>query len=260
MIVRPMGAMAFAAAFAFLTHLPDSARAADVRVLVANNMKPTLDDFAGPLQAKTGHRLVLTPDSLAAVRDRVLAGETFDVAVTLGSLLDELAAQGKAARDARGDMARTSLVLYVRAGAAKPAIADADALRRVLLAAPSLAYAEDAVGTPVALLFPALLERLGIADAVRAKSKRVPLGGGFALVARGEVALGIAQTFDFVPPLGPPLGVDLVGPLPEDAAGEIVMAAAALAAARDPEAARSVVAYLTSAAREPFVRAHGMEP
>jgi molybdate transport system substrate-binding protein len=259
MIIRPTGAMALAAAFAAMLSA-QGAGAADVRVLVANNMKPTLDDLAGALLAKTGHRLLLTPDSLRAVRDRVLAGERFDVAVTLGSLLDELAAQGKLARDAMGEMARTSLVLYVRAGAGKPDIADAGALRRALLAAPSLSYAEDAAGTPVALLFPVLLERLGIADAVRAKSKRVPLGGGFELVARGEVALGIAQTFDFAPPLGPPLGVDLVGPLPEDAAGKIVMAAAALSDARDAETARSVVAYLTSAAREPVIRAHGMEP
>jgi molybdate transport system substrate-binding protein len=260
MIVRPRSAMGLAVSVAFLSLVSGSAGAGDVSVLVANSMKPTLDDLAGALQARTGHRLVMTPDSLRAVRDRILAGEAFDVAVTLRPLLDELAAQGKTLRDALGDMARTSMVLYVRTGAAKPDIADRDALRRTLLAAPSLAYVEEAAGTPVALLFPALLERLGIADDVRAKTRRVPLGGGLELVARGEVALGIAQTFDFVPPLGPPVGVDLVGPLPEDAAGKIVMSAAALAAARDPEAARSVAAYLASSAREPAVLAHGMEP
>src|SRR4051812_48572492 len=143
MIVRPLSAMGLAVSVAFLSLVSGSAGAGDISVLVANSMKPTLDDLAGALQARTGHRLVMTPDSLRAVRDRILAGEAFDVAVTLRPLLDELAAQGKALRDALGDMARTSMVLYVRAGAAKPDIADRDALRRTLLAAPSLAYVEE---------------------------------------------------------------------------------------------------------------------
>ena len=94
---------------------------------------------------------------------------------------------------------------------------------------------------------------------LKKKSRLTPIGGGFPLVARGEVTLGIAQTADFAPPIGPPLGVDLIGPLPESVQERILLSAAVVSSAREPQAARALVVFLASPAAAPAIAAHGME-
>jgi molybdate transport system substrate-binding protein len=104
-----------------------------------------------------------------------------------------------------------------------------------------------------------VFERLGIADEMKKKSRLTPIGGGFPLVARSEVTLGIAQTADFAPPIGPPLGVELIGPLPESVQERILLSAAVASSARQPQAARALVIFLASPAASPAIAAHGME-
>jgi molybdate transport system substrate-binding protein len=236
-----------------------SAQAAEIRVLTANNMRPTLADLAGEFERATGHRLSITPDSLLAVKDRIRSGGSFDVAVTLRALLEDLAEDGKIMVGSIGDVAKISIVLYVRAGAAKPDIATIDTLRQALRATASVTYHDAAAGTPVAIYFPDLLARLGLAEAMKNKTRLTALGGGFELVARGEVELGVAQIFDFVPPLGPPPGVDLVGPVPEAAQDKLRIAAAVAVSSRETEASLALIRFLSSPAAGPIIVAHGME-
>jgi molybdate transport system substrate-binding protein len=255
-----MRGIASAAGLAALLLLPPAhvVHAAELQLLSANNMRPTLTDLAVAFTLETGHRLVITSDSLRAVKDRVQAGERFDLIITQKSLLEELLEQGRILPGIT-DIARAAVVLYVREGAPKPDIETADALRHTLMSAASITYPDASVGTPGAIYFPRVLERLGIVDAMKSKAKVTSFGGGFELVARGECALGVAQTFDFAPPMGPPVGVDLVGPLPESVQERLVLSTAILATSHESGAAANLIAFLSSPIATKAIAAHGME-
>jgi len=118
------------------------------------------------------------------VKNRILAGEPADMAIVLRSLLNDLSQAGKIANGSIIDLARSPVVLTVRAGAPKPDIGSVDAFKRTMLAADSIAYADPASGGLSGLYFAAALARLGIADQMKPKTKLVGPAKSGELVAR----------------------------------------------------------------------------
>src|SRR5208282_803453 len=113
-----------------------------------------------------------------------------DVVILAGPALDELIKQRKVVPGSRVDLARSSIGVAVRAGAPKPDISSVDALKRTLLLAKSIAYSDSASGV---YLSHELFQRLGIADQIKGKCKRIanePVG---AVVARGDAEIGFQQ-------------------------------------------------------------------
>jgi molybdate transport system substrate-binding protein len=76
------------------------------------------------------------------------------------------------------------------------------------------------------------------------------------VVARGEAEIGFQQVSELLPVPG----IDYVGPLPAEIQHYTVFAAGIAAGAREPEAARALVAYLTAPTAAPVIRRSGMEP
>src|SRR3989454_834234 len=137
------------------------------------------------------------------------AGEPVDVVIMSDAAIDETARQGAVVPGTRTDIARTGMGVAVREGAPKPDISTPEALKQALLAAKSLVYVDPGQGATSGIHFAGVLERLGIADAVRAKTRLVPGGYPAELVARGEVELVAHQIREIVPVKG----VTLVGEL-----------------------------------------------
>jgi molybdate transport system substrate-binding protein len=74
----------------------------------------------------------------------VLKGETADVIILSRPVMDELQKQDKFVPGTIADVAGIAVAVTVRAGAPKPDISSADALKRPLLAASSIVYADPA--------------------------------------------------------------------------------------------------------------------
>jgi molybdate transport system substrate-binding protein len=143
--------------------------------------------------------------------------------------------------------------MAVRAGAPRPDISTVDALKRTLLQAKSIAYSSSASGVYLSgELFPSL----GLADQIAAKSRRIESGPVGEAVARGDAELGFQQISE----LRPVTGIDVVGPLPPGAQRVTIFSAGVVAGAKQPDAARRLIAYLSSAAAGPAIRKSGMEP
>ena len=89
--------------------------------------------------------------------------------------------------------------MVVREGAAKPDISSVEAFRNTLLAAKSIAYSDSGSGT---YLSTTLFSRLGVADQIAGKSRRVrgpPSGEPVAaVVARGEAEIGFQQVSELI--------------------------------------------------------------
>ena len=190
------------------------------------------------------------PDSIP---NRLQRGEPADVVIMAAQALDDLIRQGKVIAGSRVDLVRSRIGLAVRAGAPRPDVTSVDALRRALLQAKSIAYSSSASGVYIST---ELLPRLGIADAVKAKSRVVDSGPVGVVVARGDAEIGFQQVSELLPVEG----IDFVGPLPAGAQRVTVFSAGVAASSRAPEAARALIAFLSSPAAAPAIRKTGLEP
>ena len=184
---------------------------------------------------------------------RVRAGEPFDFVVLASDAIDALVAAGRALRGSRVDLAHSEVALAVKAGAARPEVGSEDALRRAVLAAPTLGCSTGPSGVQLARLF----ERWGIAGEIAPRIVRAPPGVPVGeLVARGEVALGFQQLSELIH-VG---GVDLLGTLPPAIAIRTTFSAAVCAASARPGEARALIDFFASPFAEQAKRGQGMEP
>ncbi|MBL8700333.1 MAG: substrate-binding domain-containing protein [Alphaproteobacteria bacterium] len=205
-----------------------AAVADEVRVFAAGATMAALEDVAPVFEQRTGHRLRANFDTVGALRDRVLAGENPDVVLLSAPALDALATAGRLAAGTRRDLGRTGVGLAAPLGAPPLDISTPDRLRAVLLAAPSLAYADPARGATAGTHFRKVLAELGIADAVAAHAKVVPFGvDGVRAVAEGEFALAVSMATEILANRR----VRFVGNLPEPLQLWTVYGAAAVAPA-----------------------------
>ena len=192
-----------------------------------------LEELAPAFEQSTGHRLRANFDTVGALRDRVLAGENPDVVLLSQPALEALASGGRLVAASRRDIGRTGVALAAAVGAPALDISTPEKLRAVLLATPSLAYADPARGATAGTHFRKVLEQLGIADAIAAHARVVPFGvDGVRAVADGEIALAVSMATE----ISANKRVRLVGNLPDPLQLWTVYGAAAVTRADGPVA------------------------
>jgi molybdate transport system substrate-binding protein len=190
------------------------------------------------------------PDTIPG---RLGRGEAVDVVIMSSGGLDDLITQGHVVAGSRVDLARSAIGAAVRAGAPKPDISSADALKRALLQAKSIAISSSISG---AYISGELLKRLGIADQVTKKIQTIERERVGAVVARGDAELGFQQVSELLPVKG----IDVLGPLPADVQRVTLLAAGVGAHAKNPDGARAFIRFLTSPAVTAVVTKSGLEP
>ena len=234
----------------------DRARADEIKVLTSVALTSALDELKPQFEKATGHKLTIGYALIAEVRKRVLDGETADVLILSRPVMEELQKQGKLTPDAITNIAGTAVALVVRAGAPKPDISTVDALKKTLLDAKSIAYSDPAKGGASGVYFAKVLDRIGIADQVKAKT--ILVAGALApeVVAKGEAEIGCAQTSEIVPVAG----TQLVGGLPGELASITLFAGALMPGSKAPDAAKSLIQFLTGPAAAPLLKAKGFQP
>jgi molybdate transport system substrate-binding protein len=226
----------------------------DVKIISTGGLKAAVSDLVEAFAQATGDRLVPIFASPALVKGRIEGGEAVDVAVLSAALIDDLVRQGKVGT--RIDVSRSRMGLAVRAGAPKPDISTVEAFKRTMLNAKSIMYTDPKAGGASGLHFAKVIDRLGIADQVKAKTRLNSGGFNAEFVARGEIELGIQQVSEIVPVKG----AELAGLFPEELQNVTTFAAAVCASAPEPEAAAGLLRFLKSPAAIRVIEANGMEP
>ena len=184
---------------------------------------------------------------------RVQAGEAFDVVILASDAIAKLAASGHVVPASQVDLVHSGVAVAVRAGAPVPDISSEDAVRRAVLAARSLSYSTGPSGVALAKLF----ERWGIAQEIAPRIVQAPPGVPVGtLVARGEVELGFQQLSELLHVSG----ITLVGPLPPAIQITTTFSGAIAANARQPGAARALLAFMASPEAAAAKRRQGMDP
>jgi molybdate transport system substrate-binding protein len=134
----------------------------------------------------------------------------------------------------------------VRAGAPKPDISTPIAVKRTLLAAKSIAYPDPAAGAS-GLNVVDMLRRLGIAEQVKAKTKLTQGGGrAMAMVASGEVEIGMTYLIGMGGDQQKPGQIDIVGTLPAAISPPTPLIGFVSSKTKYPEAAKELLTYLSS--------------
>jgi molybdate transport system substrate-binding protein len=230
-----------------------SLRAAELKVAAPNAVKEAVNEIAGRFEKETGHKLVFVWSGSEAIAKRVTDGEVFDVVITTSQGIDRLAKDGKLTATGKRDFAKSGVAVAVAAAAPRPDISSADALRRSLLAAKSIAISSGASGRYLEQLF----QKLGIAEEIKSKIVQPPSGAQIGdILARGEAEMGFQQVTELMHAKG----FQYIGPLPEDLQNYTTWSASVHGSASDPAVATAFVAALVAPSAAGPIRASGMQP
>src|SRR5262249_38891420 len=168
------------------------AEATEIKVLSAVAMKSALDELGRDFERATGHKLTIAYAPAGAVRDRIQRGEAFGLATVPRTVVQGIETQGKIAASSTAVLARSAVSVCARTGASKPDISSVETFKQALLASKSVAYSAPAKGGASGIHFARVLDRLGIADQMKPKT-RLTGPDSAEFVARGEAELCINQ-------------------------------------------------------------------
>ena len=231
------------------------AEAAELTVLSAGAVRSIVTDLTQAFERESGHTVKISFAPVGVIRQKLGAGEKADVVIMTDAAVDDMARQGAVMMGSRTDVGRTGMGVAVREGASRPDVSTPEALKQTLLAAKSIVYVDPAQGATSGIHFASVLQRLGIADAVKPKTTLVPGGYPAELVAKGEVELVAHQISEIVPVKG----VTLVGPLPKDLQKLTVYSAGVVAQSDAPTLARDYIKYLTRPDLKPRFAQAGLD-
>jgi len=245
-------------AFVWLILLPTLAFAqVEVRVFVGGAMTGPLKEAGAAFARSSGHRPVYVSDTTGALLARLAAGEKADLIVVTGPAMDMLQKENKVVAESRVDLARALIGVGVRVGAPSPDLSTPDTFKAALLAARSVSYVNPASGGTSGTYFEGLLQRMGIAEVMKAKTIYRTQGAEVAdAVARGEAELGITFTSE----LQPNTGVKVAGTLPAAIQLPTIYSAAIATAAGSGDAARAFLRALAGAEGRGAIARAGLEP
>jgi molybdate transport system substrate-binding protein len=220
-----------------------AARADELRVFCPRAVATVLGEIGPQFEQKTGYKLVLTVEVASALGRRVDAGEAFDVFAGTPPQVAAFIKDGKLIGDTRAGLVRSGIGVEVRAGAPKPDISSVEALKRMLLDAKSIGYLKEGTsGVYVA----SMIDRLGIADAIKSKVTRPD----------SDIVIGMVATTQI---LTSP-GVELVGSLPAELQSYVSFVGAVGSNSHAPDVARELIKFLTGETALPVIKSQGMEP
>src|ERR1700688_3809334 len=205
---------------------------------------------------KASQKLAVTWGTAPMLVKRIEDGDTADVVVLSRAGIDALQKLNKLVAGSDVTLASSGVGIAVKAGAPRPDISTPEALKRTLLAAKSIAYSEPSAGGASGVYFAKLLERMGIAEQMKPKTKYPPAGGFSAnLLMTGEAELAVQQK----PELLHVAGAEIVGLLPGDLNVVTEFAAAVMAGSKNSDAAKSLIKMLQSPDAVAVFRSKGLD-
>jgi molybdate transport system substrate-binding protein len=248
-LARLLSAIAFVVGFGAPALAAD-----DIKVLSASALKVIVTELAEQFRKESGHTARLEFATAGAVEKRILAGETPDVFIATDVQMKGIADKGLIG-GAPVVIARVGVGIAVKEGTPKPDISNIEALKKTLLAVNSVTYPDPAKGGASGIHFASVIDKLGIAEPIKAKSI---LGANpdfvCVSVAKGEASMCVHQISEIMPVSG----VTLVGPLPKEVQKVTTFAVGAFAKTSSPDATQAFVRFLSSADLKPRFSAAGL--
>ena len=225
--------------------------AAEITVVAGGGPLPDVLGTLMPMFEKaTGNKVKISSKSGSEMTADLKSGAA-DLVITNTEVVEELAKNGDVAGDGRTLLMISKVAIGVKTGAPRPDVSTPDKLKAALLAARTVGYSQGSSGQH----FQTVIQKLGIADAIKAKAVVVqgrPVG---AAIASGEAEIGVQQVAE----LRPVAGVDQFAELPPELQKQIPYSAGITAKAKDAATARALVSFLRSQPALDVLKRKGMD-
>jgi molybdate transport system substrate-binding protein len=231
----------------------------EIKVLSTTAMKMVFEELAPLFERETGNRLAVELGPSLRLEARLSGGEAADVAIVTRGGATDLIGSGKLVAGSLVDVARSSIGICIAKGAPRPDISTADAFKRAMLSAKSIAVSKPVGGGASGAHLAKVFERLGITQEMQAKS-HYGAGGAAGLaglvVLRGEAEIGIQQMSELMAVSG----IDVVGPLPAELQSVTMFTAAIPTSGSHADAGRALIQFLTTPGAKSVIASKGLEP
>jgi molybdate transport system substrate-binding protein len=229
----------------------------NIKIMSAGAVKEMVAMLGAEFEKATGAKFDYHFGTAGSLRERVEQSEAADLVILSQSAIATLEKRGLVAAGSAKDLGRTVTGVVVREGAAVPDIATPEAFKQALLNANTVAYTDPNAGGSGGIMFAAMLDKLGIADAVDKKAVLGKNGHSVAVsVAEGRAEIGTT----FISEILPVKGAHVVGTLPGELHTANTYSAAIHAGSAKVEAARAFLSALTDPASRPRWVEAGLEP
>lgn len=236
-----------------ITSVQSSAHAQEkIKVLSDGPLRPALVQIGEAFHRDSGHPVEFSFGNSPVVHKKVADGEAADVLIIQPNFVAELVKSGKVVAGDHPVVGRVGLGLAARADAPARDISTTEAFKQALLKADSLIFNNVASGNH----FAKVLERLGIAEAVKSKIVRAEPAVVFDRVVQGtgnDIGVGT------IPLINSTKGLQLIGPLPAEVQSYIVYAAAPMTSSTAPQAGKAFINFLASRAAKEMFAANGVD-
>lgn len=227
-----------------------------VKVFSTIAVQSTLEALVPPFEKAKDCRLDIAWNTAPALVKRLQGGETADVLILNRAGMDAMIRDGRALAGSEATLASSATALAVKAGTSRPDISTQEALKRTLLAARAISYSDPAAGGASGIYFAKLIERLGIAQEINAKTRFPPPAGlcGDLLVS-GEVELAVQQK----PELLQVPGIEILGLLPGDLHMVTVFVACVEKSSAEAATGKALIEHLRTPSAAAVFRAKGLD-
>lgn len=228
----------------------------ELKVFSTIAVQGALEALVPQFEKGNGCRLAITWNTAPALVKRLQGGETADVLILNRAGMDAMTRDKRVRPGSEVTLASSATALAVKAGAERPDISTQKALTRTLLSARATSYSDPSAGGASGIYFAKLIERLGIAQEVNAKTKYPPPAGLCGdLLANGEVDLAVQQK----PELLQVPGIEILGLLPGDLHMVTVFVACVEASSAEATTGQALIDFLRSPASVAVFRAKGLD-
>jgi molybdate transport system substrate-binding protein len=224
-----------------------------MKVLCTNGVKAVTAELIPTVERTIGLTVDVDYASTNMLMDKIVGGETGDLAVLSAEAIDGLIASGVLQKGSRVDLAKSSIGVAIRRGMVAPDVSTVEALTAALLAAKSVLYSKTGIS---GVYMPQLLAKLGIADQTAPKARNPSHGTVGEALARGEAEIAMQQISELLPVAG----IKVIAPLPAEVQLVTIFSAGIFTAAVEPRAARMLVEQLTTNAARALYTEKGLEP
>lgn len=232
------------------------AAAAEIRLLSAAAMQSVFKEILGGFERTSGHKVIIAYDTIGGITRRMLGGEAPDLVIASTLSMPALVKEGRIAASSQVTICKTGIGIVVPSGTPVSPITSSDDLKRVLLGALVVVYADPQRGGAAGVHIARVLEQLGVAERLKSTIK-LGAGGDVTEVtlAQGKGAVGMTQISEIVGKAG----AEFLGPFPADLQNYTVFVAGT-PTANPSDAVLAFVKFLRSPAAIATIRAKGMQP
>jgi len=241
----------------FITAQSNLAGASEIKVFSTTGVKGVLEELIPKFEKASGHSLNVTWSTAALLTKRVEAGEQADALVLIKNNVESLLKEGKIVPGTETLFGQSIFAVGVKTGTPKPDVSTPDAFKKSLLSAKVVSYSNPASGGASGVYIAKQIDKMGIADQLKDKTK-FPPSGGFSgtLLVSGDADIAIQSK----PELLSIPGAEVVGPLPGDMAFTVVYAAGVQSGAAQADVAKAFVNFLKSPEAQAVFKAKGYDP